>query len=128
MTILHHDLDSPYDLDSAAVRHFAENGFVKLPGVLDPATIAAYEPEITSKVIELNTQHLPLAERDTYGKAFLQVTNGTFRSDACPKSGPILPRGPSADAGTSTEACAPAELLDAPGRADVPFVKYVLYE
>jgi ectoine hydroxylase-related dioxygenase (phytanoyl-CoA dioxygenase family) len=57
------------------VRHFSDQGFVKLPGVLNPATVTAYEPEITSKVIELNTQHLSLAERDTYGKAFLQVTN-----------------------------------------------------
>jgi ectoine hydroxylase-related dioxygenase (phytanoyl-CoA dioxygenase family) len=55
--------------------HFDEHGFVKLPGVLAPETIARYEPEITSQVIALNTQHLPIAERDTYGKAFLQVTN-----------------------------------------------------
>lgn len=60
---------------ATAKQHFDEYGFAKLPGTLSPATIARYEPEITSKVIELNTQHLPLAERDTYGKAFLQVTN-----------------------------------------------------
>jgi hypothetical protein len=75
MTITHRDLESRYDVDAATLRQFAGNGFVKLPGVLDAGTVAAYEPEITSKVIELNTQHLPLAERDTYGKAFLQVTN-----------------------------------------------------
>ena len=44
-------------------------------GIGSPATIAAYEPEITGKVIELNTQDLPLEARDTYGKAFLQVMN-----------------------------------------------------
>ncbi|WP_433443275.1 phytanoyl-CoA dioxygenase family protein [Nonomuraea sp. CA-141351] len=81
MTVTHHDLESRYDLDAAALRHFNDNGFVKLPGVLDAGTIAAYEPEITSKVIELNTQHLSLAERDTYGKAFLQVTNLWRHSD-----------------------------------------------
>ncbi|SNS35191.1 Ectoine hydroxylase-related dioxygenase, phytanoyl-CoA dioxygenase (PhyH) family [Streptosporangium subroseum] len=81
MTVTHHDLKSRYDLDAAAVRYFDDNGFVKLPGVLDAGTIAAYEPEITSKVVELNTQHLPLAERDTYGKAFLQVTNLWRHSD-----------------------------------------------
>jgi ectoine hydroxylase-related dioxygenase (phytanoyl-CoA dioxygenase family) len=68
-------LHTPYPLDPTAVRHFDDQGFVKLPGVLDPATVDSYEPEITSKVIELNTQHLPLEERNTYGKAFLQVTN-----------------------------------------------------
>lgn len=81
MTITHPDLRSGYALDDAARRHFDDNGFVKLPGVLDARTIAAYEPEITSKVIELNTQHLPLEERDTYGKAFLQVSNLWQHSD-----------------------------------------------
>jgi ectoine hydroxylase-related dioxygenase (phytanoyl-CoA dioxygenase family) len=69
------DLDSPYPLPAGAAESFAADGFVRLADVLDPVTIAAYEPEITTKVIELNTQHLPLAERDTYGRAFLQVTN-----------------------------------------------------
>jgi ectoine hydroxylase-related dioxygenase (phytanoyl-CoA dioxygenase family) len=68
-------LSTPYALEHGAVRHFEEHGFVKLAGALDPADVSAYEPTITSKVIELNTQHLSLAERDTYGKAFLQVTN-----------------------------------------------------
>ncbi|MBA8794224.1 ectoine hydroxylase-related dioxygenase (phytanoyl-CoA dioxygenase family) [Friedmanniella endophytica] len=54
---------------------FDREGFVRLPGVLDPAVLAAWAPLISDKVVELNTQHLPLAERDTYGKAFLQVSN-----------------------------------------------------
>jgi ectoine hydroxylase-related dioxygenase (phytanoyl-CoA dioxygenase family) len=75
MTLTRPELETAYSLDAADVAHFAEYGFVKLKNVLSPATIAAYEPEITGKVIELNTQHLPLDERNTYGKAFLQVTN-----------------------------------------------------
>ncbi|WNI14843.1 phytanoyl-CoA dioxygenase family protein [Actinacidiphila sp. ITFR-21] len=71
-----YNLDIPYFFDAAAARaRFDAEGFVKLPCVLDPAAVTAYEPAITAKVVELNTQHLPLAERDTYGKAFLQVTN-----------------------------------------------------
>ncbi|MER7197616.1 phytanoyl-CoA dioxygenase [Streptomyces sp. CB01635] len=70
------ELDRPYDrLASTAVADFNRDGFVHLRNVLTPETIAAYEPTITSEVIRLNTQNLPLAERDTYGKAFLQVTN-----------------------------------------------------
>ncbi|MFJ2954063.1 phytanoyl-CoA dioxygenase family protein [Streptomyces sp. NPDC087270] len=69
------DLSTPYAIEPAAVRRFHEEGFAKLSGVLAASTVEAYEPEITAKVVELNTQHLPLAERDTYGKAFLQVTN-----------------------------------------------------
>jgi ectoine hydroxylase-related dioxygenase (phytanoyl-CoA dioxygenase family) len=75
MTVTRPELETDHTLEQAALTQFAEQGFVKLKNVLSPDTIAAYEPEITGKVIELNTQHLPLAERDTYGKAFLQVTN-----------------------------------------------------
>lgn len=75
MTLTRSELDSEYTLDRSDLDHFAEHGFVKVKNVLSPATIAGYEPEITGKVIELNTQHLPLEERDTYGKAFLQVMN-----------------------------------------------------
>jgi ectoine hydroxylase-related dioxygenase (phytanoyl-CoA dioxygenase family) len=70
------ELDIPYEgLAPTANADFNRDGFIHLSGVLAPETIAQYEPTITSEVIRLNTQHLPLAERDTYGKAFLQVTN-----------------------------------------------------
>jgi ectoine hydroxylase-related dioxygenase (phytanoyl-CoA dioxygenase family) len=69
------ELSRPYDLPEGAAEAFAKDGFVHLSNVLSPETIAEYEPTVTSEVIRLNTQHLPLEERDTYGKAFLQVTN-----------------------------------------------------
>ena len=34
-----------------------------------------YGAQISEKVTELSTEHRPLQERDTYGKAFVQVTN-----------------------------------------------------
>jgi len=74
-------LEAPYDLDSTAAARFRDDGFIRLPNVLDAQTIGAYEPEITSKVIELNTQHLPLEERSTYDRAFLQVSNLWEHSD-----------------------------------------------
>jgi ectoine hydroxylase-related dioxygenase (phytanoyl-CoA dioxygenase family) len=75
MTLAGTELETDYSLRRDAIARFAEHGFVKLKNVLTPATITAYEQEITGKVIELTTQHLPLEERDTYGKAFLQVMN-----------------------------------------------------
>jgi ectoine hydroxylase-related dioxygenase (phytanoyl-CoA dioxygenase family) len=69
------DLASCYALREEQIRFFRENGFVKLKDVLSPETIAAYAPEITRKVRELNTLHLPMEERTTYQKAFLQVMN-----------------------------------------------------
>lgn len=54
---------------------FAERGYAKLRDVIDPEQLEYFGPLITEQVIALNTQHLPLGERDTYGKAFLQVGN-----------------------------------------------------
>ena len=69
------DLDTPYRVTADAVARFADEGFARLPAVFSREAIAAYEPEITGQVIELNTMHDPLAERDTYHQAFLQVEN-----------------------------------------------------
>lgn len=69
------ELSSRYTVSADDVRRFAEQGFAKLSGVLSAEMIAEYEPEITGKVVDLNTMHLPLEERSTYDRAFLQVTN-----------------------------------------------------
>jgi hypothetical protein len=69
------ELDTPYELAEAAVRRFRRDGFVHLHGVLSAETLERYGKEITARVVELNTMHLPLEERSTYEKAFLQVTN-----------------------------------------------------
>lgn len=74
-------LTAPYQLPEGAAAAFERDGFVHLQGVLDPAVVEYYEPEVTEQVIELNTMHLPMAERDTYSKAFLQVTNLWQHSD-----------------------------------------------
>ncbi|HEY2674848.1 MAG TPA: phytanoyl-CoA dioxygenase family protein [Rugosimonospora sp.] len=69
------DIDSAYELPAGAASRLAEQGYVRLPRVLSPATVAHYEPTITAQVIERNTMHLPMEQRDTYSRAFLQVTN-----------------------------------------------------
>lgn len=69
------EFDQPYELSSSAPRQFEEDGFIHLTDVLPAGCIDAIEPEITSNVIELNTNTRPLAERDTYSKAFLQIEN-----------------------------------------------------
>lgn len=76
-----HEFDAPYGLDPGAPDRFDRDGFVRLPGVLSRSAVEEIEPEITDKLIELNTMHLPLAERTTYDKAFLQVTNLWQHSD-----------------------------------------------
>jgi ectoine hydroxylase-related dioxygenase (phytanoyl-CoA dioxygenase family) len=81
MTSAATELHAPFTLTEDHIRRYAEDGFVKLRGVLSRETVADYEPEITRQVIRLNTQHLPLAERDTYSRAFLQVMNLWRHSD-----------------------------------------------
>lgn len=71
----------PYPIGEAERATFDAQGFIRLPDVLSAETIAAYEPEITAKVIERNTMHLPMEERSTYAKAFLQVENLWRHSD-----------------------------------------------
>lgn len=54
---------------------FAEHGFTQLRGVLEPNALRHYGDTITRLTLELNTQQVPLEERDTYSRAFLQVMN-----------------------------------------------------
>ena len=69
------DLDSPYALTGDQVRFYRANGFLKLKHVFSAEALARHGREITRKVHELNTLHLPMEERTTYQKAFLQVMN-----------------------------------------------------
>jgi ectoine hydroxylase-related dioxygenase (phytanoyl-CoA dioxygenase family) len=69
------ELDQPYTLSEEQIAFFRNNGFIRLKHVLSPETIAYMDETITREVHRLNTQHLPIEERDTYGKAFLQIMN-----------------------------------------------------
>ena len=69
------EIDAPYRLTEEQVRRYREDGFVRLKGVFGAETIAAYGPRITQRVKELNTLDLPMDQRTTYQKAFLQVMN-----------------------------------------------------
>ncbi|MEO8859966.1 MAG: phytanoyl-CoA dioxygenase family protein [Ginsengibacter sp.] len=68
-------LEEPYGLSESNINLFMKNGFVKLKNVLSPEVVAYFNETISDEVRRLNTQHLPIEERDTYGKAFLQIMN-----------------------------------------------------
>lgn len=68
-------IDRPYPIDAFALNAFRRDGFVHLRDVLSIDALDFYGAEITRLTIELNTQTLPLAERTTYDRAFLQVMN-----------------------------------------------------
>jgi ectoine hydroxylase-related dioxygenase (phytanoyl-CoA dioxygenase family) len=68
-------LDSDYPLSAEQVTQYRRDGHILLRGVASPSEAAAYDPVISRAVQEFNTESRALAERDTYGKAFLQVMN-----------------------------------------------------
>ena len=68
-------LDANYSVTPAQVKYFNENGFIKIKNIFEPAVIEYMNIVISKEVDRLNNQQIPLEERDTYGKAFLQIMN-----------------------------------------------------
>jgi ectoine hydroxylase-related dioxygenase (phytanoyl-CoA dioxygenase family) len=68
-------LDANYSVTPAQVKYFNENGFIKIKNIFEPAVIDYMNIVISKEVDRLNNQQIPLEERDTYGKAFLQIMN-----------------------------------------------------
>jgi len=69
-------LDEPYELTEDDRRRFREDGFIRLPGVFDAATLGHFEREITRLTLANDPRAgVPLENRDTYGRAFIQVGN-----------------------------------------------------
>lgn len=73
-------LETSYDLSTEQIDFFQENGYIKLKQVLSQEVISYMNETISKEVVRLNTQHLPMEQRDTYGKAFLQIMNIWTRS------------------------------------------------
>ncbi|MTB51931.1 phytanoyl-CoA dioxygenase family protein [Lewinella sp. W8] len=68
-------LDHPYPLTEEQIRFYREHRYIKLKQVLDEETLAHFNAVITERVHQMRTDDIPLADRDTYGKAFLQLMN-----------------------------------------------------
>lgn len=76
------DLAQDYPLKSEQTGSFQQNGHILLRQVATPAEMAVYRPLIREAAYRYNTETRPLAERDTYGKAFLQIPNLWERDEA----------------------------------------------
>jgi len=69
-------LDQAYPLSEESIRLFREQGFIKLKDVLDAEVLEYYGEAITRVTLENNRyKDVPLSERTTYGRAFIQVGN-----------------------------------------------------
>ncbi len=68
-------LDGLYDVGAESVDAYRRDGHVALRGVCSDEEIATYRPVIHDAAFRFSRETRPLEERDTYGKAFLQVGN-----------------------------------------------------
>jgi len=68
-------LHKHYPLTQEQIDFYQKNRYIKVKQVLDQESINYFNEVIGKKVEELNDDDTPIEERDTYGKAFLQLFN-----------------------------------------------------
>lgn len=68
-------LDSAYPLSKAQLEEYARHGHIVLRGVCAVDEIEAYRQHLVAGVERMNIEKRRLEDRDTYGKAFLQIMN-----------------------------------------------------
>lgn len=68
-------LAEPMELTAAQVDFYQKNRFIKIKQVFSSEVIAHFNEVIGRKVTEMNKMQIPLDQRSTYGKAFLQLFN-----------------------------------------------------
>ncbi|WP_404388001.1 phytanoyl-CoA dioxygenase family protein [Humibacillus xanthopallidus] len=69
------ELTTAYPVSDDHVAAYRATGHVRLTQVASAAEAAAYRAPVAAAVERLSTETRPLAERDSYGMAFLQVMN-----------------------------------------------------
>lgn len=68
-------LNNEYAITSEQVDFFQKNRYIKLKQVFDEETLNFFNKAISKRVEQMNTVQSAVDERDTYGKAFLQLFN-----------------------------------------------------
>lgn len=79
------DLSTAYALAPEQIEELRRDGHVLLRGVCASDELEAYRAAINLAAQRFNTETRPLSERDTYGKAFLQIMNLWERDEAVKK-------------------------------------------
>jgi ectoine hydroxylase-related dioxygenase (phytanoyl-CoA dioxygenase family) len=68
-------LGEPYELTPEQISFYQNNRYIKLKQVLDSPSLQYFKEVISDQVTKMNKEKKSLGERDTYGKAFLQLFN-----------------------------------------------------
>ncbi|KZZ85723.1 phytanoyl-CoA dioxygenase family protein [Bacillus sp. SJS] len=69
------DLSSDFSLSQNQIQEYQDKGHICLRGAASKEEIKAYRDVIYQRTLEHTEKLAPLSERDTYGKAFVQVMN-----------------------------------------------------
>ncbi len=69
------DLTTPYTISPEQIHQYQEEGHILLRFLAASDEISIYKEVIDEAVAQFDTETRPLHERDTYGKAFLQIFN-----------------------------------------------------
>src|SRR3569832_1676036 len=68
-------LDNLFPVNQDNINEFQTKGHTLVHGVLSADKMAVYRPIIVNAAEKYNTEMRKMADRDTYGKAFLQIMN-----------------------------------------------------
>lgn len=68
-------LESDYPLTEDQIASYQRDGHLMVRALLSPEEVTIYRQNILDAVAKLNQESRPMEERDTYGKAFLQIMN-----------------------------------------------------
>ncbi len=68
-------IDEPMEIPASEIKAFRENGHTLIRSVLNKAEVNYYREAIVKAVSVYNTEKRKMEDRDTYGKAFLQIMN-----------------------------------------------------
>jgi ectoine hydroxylase-related dioxygenase (phytanoyl-CoA dioxygenase family) len=68
-------LDSTYAISAQQQAEYQKNGHILLRNILSEEEMAVYRNVIVDAADRFNTEKRKMEERDTYGKAFLQIMN-----------------------------------------------------
>ncbi|KAA3620367.1 MAG: phytanoyl-CoA dioxygenase family protein [Calditrichaeota bacterium] len=79
------ELNSEYKLTHDQISQYQRDGHILLRNVCSKAEIAAFRSHIAAVVAQHAKKQKDLSERDTYGKAFLQIGNLWKRNEAVKK-------------------------------------------
>lgn len=69
------NLDDIIEIPENQIEEFRENGHTLTRGLLSPGEVAVYHGVISAAAAKYNTEKRKIEDRDTYGKAFLQIMN-----------------------------------------------------